>query len=88
MRKYNIQPPEIYLGGRLAKKSLDSKDIWNIYSVDYVKGIIKNVELIMIKEGIRLPRRAETPMSSDYTPELNVTNELESDGINIYMCNS
>ena len=45
-------------------------------SVDYVKGIIKNVELRMIKEGMRLPRRAETPMSYDYTSELDATNEL------------
>ena len=49
-----------------------------------MKGIIKNVEVIMVKEGMRLPRRAETPMSSDYTPELYATTELESDGITMY----
>ena len=38
----------------------------------------------MIKEGMRLPRRSETPMSSDYTPELDATTELESDGIPMY----
>ena len=38
----------------------------------------------MVKEGIRLPRRAETPMSSDYTPELDATTELESEGITMY----
>ena len=31
-----------------------------------------------------LPRRSETPMSSDYTPELYATTELESDGITMY----
>ena len=47
-------------------------------SVDYVKVIINNIELRMVREGMRLPRRAETPMSYDYTPELDATIELES----------
>ena len=38
----------------------------------------------MTKEGIRLPRPAETPMFSDYTPELDATTELESDAITMY----
>ena len=53
-------------------------------SVDYVKGIIKNVSFKMIKEGMRLPRQAETPMSSHYTQELDATTELESYGVTIY----
>ena len=84
LKKDKIEPPEIYLGGRLAKKSLNGKDIWTVSSVDYVKGIIKNVEVRMVKEGMRLPRRAETPMSFYYTPELNATIELESYGIAMY----
>ena len=38
----------------------------------------------MVKEGMRLPIRAGTSMSSDYTPELFATIELESDGITMY----
>ena len=49
-----------------------------------MKGIIKNVKVGMVKKGMRLPRQAKTPMSSDYTPELDATTELESDGINMY----
>ena len=33
---------------------------------------------------MRLPRRSETPMFSDYTPELDATNKVESDGIAMY----
>ena len=33
---------------------------------------------------MRLLRQAETPMSSDYTPELDATTKLESDVINMY----
>ena len=73
MRKDKIDPPEIYLGERFSKRSLNDKYIWTMSSVDYVKGIINNVELIMIKEGMWLPILSETPMSSDYTPELDAT---------------
>ena len=38
-------PLEIYLGERLAKKSMNVKDIWTVSSVDYVKGIINHVEV-------------------------------------------
>ena len=76
LNKDKIEPPEIYLGGRLAKKSLNRKEIWTMSSVNYVKVIINNVKVIMVKEGMRLPRRSETPMSSDYTPELDATTEL------------
>ena len=55
LRKDKIDPPEIYLGGRLANRSLNGKEIWNMSSVNYVKVIIKNVEVIMVKEGTRLP---------------------------------
>ena len=49
LKKNKIEPPDIYLGVRLAKNSLNGKDIWNISSVNYVKAIIKNVELRMSK---------------------------------------
>ena len=84
LNKDKIEPPKIYLGGRLTKKSLNGKYIWTMSSVDYVKAIIKNVNIRMVKEGTRLPRLAETRMSSDYTPALDATTELESDGITIY----
>ena len=49
-----------------------------------MKGIINNFEVIMVKEGMRLPRGAETPMSSDYTHEIDATTELKSYGITMY----
>ena len=49
LKKDKIDPDEIYLGGRLAKKSLNRKYIWTMSIVNYVKKIIKNVEVIMVK---------------------------------------
>ena len=57
-RKDKTDPPEIYLGGSLSKKSLNRKEICTMPSVDYVKGIINNVEVRMIKEELRVPRRS------------------------------
>ena len=48
-KKDKIEPPDIYLAGKISKKSLNGKDIWTISSVNYVKGMIKNVEFIMTK---------------------------------------
>ena len=84
LKKDKIEPSEIYIDGILAKNSLNGKEIWDMSSVDYVKEIIKNVQFRMVKEGMRLPRRFETPMSSDYTPELDASTELESDGTTMY----
>ena len=53
-------------------------------SVDYTKMIIKNIEIRLKKEGRTLPERSETPMSSDYKPELDATSELDTDGITMY----
>ena len=84
LKKDKIEPPDIYLDERLDKKSLNGKEMWTMSSVDYVKAMIKNLEPIMVKERMRLPRRSETPMSYDYTPELGATTEFESDGITMY----
>ena len=53
-------------------------------SVDYVKAIIKNVEVRLQEKGRILLSRATTPMSSDYKPELDRTHKLDSDGITMY----
>ena len=84
LKKDKIVPPKVYLGGKLAKKTLNGKDVWTMSSVDYVKAIVKNLEDRLQKEGQKLPTRAITPMSSDYRPELDGTAELDSDDITMY----
>ena len=56
LKKDKIEPPEIYLGVRLAKKSMNGKEIWTMSSLNYVRKMIKNVEVRMVKKGMRLPR--------------------------------
>ena len=84
LKKDKIEPPNVYLGGRLANKELNGRMMWTMTSVDYVKAIIKNLEERLNRKGLKLPGRAVTPMSSDYTPELDVTEELDQGGITMY----
>jgi hypothetical protein len=42
-KKNDISPLEIYLGGRLEKKSLNGREIWTLTSKDYIKAIIANL---------------------------------------------
>ena len=84
LRKDNIEPRKLFLGWSLSKKSLNGQEIWTMSSVDYAKAILKNIEVRLTKEVMKLPAQAETPMSSDYKPKLDATAELEPYGITMY----
>ena len=44
LKKGKIEPPAIYLGGRLARRELNGNKSCTIISVDYVKSVVKNLE--------------------------------------------
>ena len=83
-KKDLIEPPEIYLGGRLECKLLNGRKVWTLSSKDYVKSIINNLETRLQQTGDKLPSKATTPMIQDYKPELDDSNELDSNGITMY----
>ena len=62
LKNNKIEPPEVYLGGSLTKRSLNGQEISTISSVDYVKAVINNIKVRLKKEGMKLPARSETPM--------------------------
>ena len=84
LKKDKIEPPEVYLGGRLAEKNLNGINIWTMTSLDYVKAIVSNLEDRLLKKRLKLPSKASTPMSSDYAPELDATAELDGDGATMF----
>ena len=45
LKKDKIDPPEVYLGGRLAKKSLNGQYIWTMSSSDYIESITNNIKV-------------------------------------------
>ena len=77
LKEDSIGPPKIYLGGKVSKVTLaNGMQAWSFSSSQYVQSAVKNVEDFLETQGEKLPVRATTPLSSNYRPELEVTDEL------------
>ena len=80
LKEESIGPPKLYLGGHLRKVQLENGVwAWAFSSSQYVQAAVKNVEDYLSKDenkGWKLPRSADTPMSTSYRPELDVSPEL------------
>ena len=79
-----IQEPNIYLGAKLEKKMLNGRKTWTMASKDYVKLSIQNIERQVKKKNMKFPYTAVTPMSSDFVPELDASEELNVEGQTFY----
>ena len=81
LKEESIGPPSLYLGGHLSLVTLDNGvKAWAFSSSQYVQAAVKNVEAFISKEENKrwkLPRSADTPMSTSYRPELDVSPALE-----------
>lgn len=82
-KKDKIDPPSMYLGGRLEKKSLNGAQVWTLSSLDYVKAAVEIAKTGATKRGLKLPP-ASTPMSSTAHPKLDSSFELNSKDITFY----
>ncbi len=66
----------------LQEKSINGIKCWTITSQDYVKAAVSNVEEALRGSGRRLPSsHVETPMNTTYSPEMNITEELNDKDI-------
>ena len=75
----------MYLGASLSKMSnIDGEECWTMSSDSYCAALVKNVESILEKKGLRLPSKCNTPLQFGYRPELDTTNELKADGTQFY----
>ena len=79
-----IEPPDIYLGAQLGIMQVNDVECWTMSAEKYVISAVKNVEEALAKKGLRLPTKCYTPLPTDYRPELEVSPELKSDGIQLY----
>ena len=91
LKEESIGPPKIYLGGHVRKVQLETGvECWAFSSSQYVQSAVKNVEEYLDerhKTGdttLWLPRKAETPMTTSYRPELDVTPELNDADASYY----
>ena len=75
-----IGPPTVYLGGRVRKVQLENGVwAWSFSLSQYVQSSIKNVEEYIGKSEnshLKILSKAETPLTTSYRPELDVSPEL------------
>ena len=80
LKEESIGPPTVYLGGRVCKVQLKNGVwAWSISSSQYIQSAVKNVEEYVGRPEnthLKIPSRAETPLTTSYRPELDVSPEL------------
>ena len=77
LKPESVGPPKIYLGGKVSKHVLPS-GVWayTFSSSQYVQEAVKNVEEYLEKRKMKLTKRATSPITADYRPELDQSSEL------------
>jgi hypothetical protein len=64
LKDYKIAEPDVYLGGTIAKMSLDNcKTCWTMLPKQYGKAAVANAKEDLAKHGKRLPSKCVTPFS-------------------------
>ena len=59
-------------------------ECWAMSSDEYCGALVKTVEGVLEKKGLRLLSKCQTPTSHGYRPELDATSELKEDGVQWY----
>jgi hypothetical protein len=71
-------PPNVCLKAKLSKHTLkNGVDAWAMSSSQCVQEAVKNVESHLAESGLSLPGKANTPLTSDCRPELDVSPQLD-----------
>ena len=87
LKPSSIGPPSIYLGARVRKVELDNgAKAWAFSPSQYVQAAVKNVEAYLDEQDkYKMPSKADTPMTTSYRPELDITPELDPTKAAYYM---
>ena len=85
MKPASIGPPKIYLGAKISKVQLpNGVNVYAMSMSQYVQEAVKNVEQYLKKRDLALVKKASTPMTTNYSPELDGSEELGSDDATYY----
>ena len=80
MKPGSIESPRIYLGTKIGKVQLpNGVETWAMSMSQYVREAVKNVEAYMRKKGLSLIKKAGTPLSPGYSPEVDGSPELSAE---------
>ena len=85
LKEDSLRPPNRYLGAGI-KIFTDSqgRECWALSSDDYVRVSVESVERELAEQGRKLRGKANRPYDQKYRPEMDVTEELNEDGISKY----
>jgi hypothetical protein len=78
-----VGKPDRYLGANIKRVTVPGDDsgmeYWSMTSQTYVRNAVNNVREMLRSEGYDLKTTAKTPFPSNYRPELDVSDELDTD---------
>ena len=87
----SVKPPDSYLGANVfqvtihdGNQDISMMKVWAMSATEYVKRAIQEVERELSLQDAYLPKRIETPLSSNYRPELDFSLELDGSQVNYY----
>ena len=81
----SIGPPKIYLGAKLTREELpNGAKAWSISSSKYIQDSVSKFEKKITKKGLKLRPGIKTPLTSKYSPEVDVSPELEAEDASFY----
>ena len=85
LKDESVGPPSMYLGGKLRQvELLNGEKAWAFGSSQYVQSAVKNVYEHLARQGLKLPCKAPNPLTFDYRPEIDVSQELGEDDASYY----
>ena len=80
LKEASIGPPLQYLGGKLRQVTMpNSQKCWAFGSTQYVRAAVDNVEEYLGTKGQKLQPKATTPLSRNYRPEVDISDELDEE---------
>ena len=85
MKPKSVGPPKIHLGAKISKVQLPNGVIAYAMSISqYIREAVKNVESHLRKRDLSLLKKASTPMSANYSPEVDGNPEHDEEDAAYY----
>ena len=85
MKPKSVGPPKINLGAKISKVQLPNGVIVYAMSMSqYLREAVKNVESHLSKRDLSLLKKVSTPMSANYSPEVDGSPELNKEDAAYY----
>ena len=86
LKPESVGPPQLYLGSKLSRIELpNGVNAWSMGASKYIQNAIGNVEKILAKKGMKLRNKVNTPLSPNYRPECDLSEECGEEDHRVYM---